>query len=100
MREPIIKEEPKSPTTPTNHTKIVRVAKRKVAVKTELCDQMAAQYGGVLGEKMKIEDSDNILENMDTRFDGEKNSIWLTASVKIEVFLLKINNNYYCTADI
>lgn len=79
MRQPIIKEEPKSPTTPTNHSKIVRVAKRKVAVKTELCDQMAAQYGGVPGEKMKIEDSDNILENMDTRFDGEKTSIWLTA---------------------
>lgn len=72
MRQPIIKEEPKSPTTPTNHTKIFRVAKQKVTVKTELCDQMAAQYGGVPGEKMKIEDSDNILENMDTRFDGEK----------------------------
>ncbi|XP_044179976.1 DNA polymerase alpha catalytic subunit-like isoform X2 [Acropora millepora] len=69
VRQPIIKEEPKSPTTPTNHTKIFRVAKQKVTVKTELCDQMAAQYGGVPGEKMKIEDSDNILENMDTRFD-------------------------------
>ncbi|KAK2573475.1 DNA polymerase alpha catalytic subunit [Acropora cervicornis] len=69
VRQPIIKEEPKSPTTPTNHAKIGRVAKRKVAVKTELCDQMAAQYGGVPGEKMKIEDRDNILENMDTRFD-------------------------------
>lgn len=40
---------------------------------------MAAQYGGVPGEKMKIEDSDNVLENMDTRFDGKKTSIWLTA---------------------
>lgn len=40
---------------------------------------MAAQYGGMPGEKMKLEDSDNVLENMDTRFDGEKTSIWLTA---------------------
>lgn len=76
MRQPVIKEEPKSPTTPTNHTKIGRVSKRKVAVKTELCDQMAAQYGGVPGEKMKIEDSDNVLESIDTRFDGKKTSIF------------------------
>lgn len=33
----------------------------------------------MVGEKMKIEDSDNIVENMDTRFDGEKTSIWLKA---------------------
>lgn len=58
---------------------MVWVAKRKVAVKTELCDQLAGQNGGMVGEKMKIEDSDNIVENMDTRFDGEKTSIWLKA---------------------
>lgn len=40
---------------------------------------MAAQYGVVPGKKMKLEDSDNVLENMDTRFDGEKTSLWLTA---------------------
>lgn len=60
---------------------------------------MAAQYGGVPGEKMKIEDSDNVLENMDTRFDGKKTSIWLTALRKFcedwSFFAYKVN----CRAD-
>ncbi|XP_068733005.1 DNA polymerase alpha catalytic subunit-like [Montipora capricornis] len=74
LRQPIIKEEPSSPTTPTRYAKAGLVAKRKVAVKTEPCDRLVGCYGGMIGEKIKNEDIYGT-ENMDTGINDTPDDI-------------------------